>query len=532
MHFTKPVALLALLLSGGHALAQPAAVEERSIAELSGDLHSGRSTSVQLVQAFRRRIETMDRVGPALHSVISLSGVAIQEARQLDDERRAGHLRGPLHGIPVLIKDNIETRELPTTAGSLALAENRTGRDAFAVARLRAAGAIVLGKANLSEWAQIRSMHAPGGWSALGGLTRNPYALDRSACGSSSGAAAAVAASFAAASLGTETNASIVCPAAVTGLVGLKPTVGLVSRTHIVPLSPSQDVAGPIARSVADAALLLTAIAGTDPTDPSTAEADARRQDYAASLQPQALQGARLGVVRSGGVSPATMEVFETALAALRQAGAELVEIGNYDEVPARERQLPILLTEFRASIDAYLPTLPASVHPRTLEQLIAFNRAEPRETAAFDQSTFERALAAPGIDDPGYRETLATARRLAGADGIDRLLREHRVTALVAPSASPTAVVDLVNGSRPMGMLTSLPAIAGYPHLTVPMGLVKGLPVGLSLIGPAWSEATLLAYGYAFEQQAKARRPPTYAITAAALRPYRGAGIADCTRC
>ncbi len=492
------------------------AIEERSIDQIAAALAAGRTTSRELVAAYGARIARIDRAGPRLNSVIALDPQADAEARALDRERRQGHLRGPLHGVPILIKDNIESRgPLPTTAGSLALAANVTGRDAEVVARLRAAGAIILGKTNLSEWANMRSSRSSGGWSAVGGLTRNPYATDRTACGSSAGSAVATAASLATAAISTETDGSISCPASMTGLVGLKPTVGLVSRRHIVPISHRQDSAGPMARSVRDVALLLTAMAGSDPGDPATAQADAHRIDYAAALDLQALRGRRIGVMRfATGFHPRVDALFDAAIADLRAGGATIVEIAAFDTKPVRDAEAALLPAEFRSDLNAYLATLPARVPSRTLAALIGFNRNRAKqEMPWFGQETFEKAEATQGTETPGYAEAAATATRRAGADGIDAMLARDRLDALIAPTTGPAATTDLVNGTRYSGGSAALlPAVAGYPHLTVPMGQVDGLPVGLSLIGPAWSEARLLALGYAYEQATHRRVAPSYA--------------------
>ncbi|MDE8652506.1 amidase [Novosphingobium album (ex Liu et al. 2023)] len=496
------------------------AVEERSLADLSTALATGRTSARALVEAYLARIRAIDDAGPAINSVIAVNPQALAEADRLDAERRAGKARGPLHGIPLLIKDNIETADpMPTTAGSLALKDNLTLRDAPFVARLRAAGAIILGKTNLSEWANIRARRSTSGWSAVGGLTRNPYALDRNACGSSSGSGAAGAASLAAAAIGTETDGSITCPAAINGLVGLKPTVGLVSRNRIVPISHSQDTAGPMTRDVRDAALLLTAMAGSDPADPATAGADAHPTDYAARLSPDALKGKRIGVLRFAiGSDPKTAAVFETALADLRGAGATLIDIAD---LPGRDKlgdaETTVLITELKADLNTYLATTPPAVRTRTLADVIAFNRAHAAaEMAWFDQGLFEDAQATRGLDDPAYRAAREQSRRLAGPEGIDRLLRENTLDLLVAPTTGPAWTTDLVNGDHfGDGGAGDLAAVAGYPHLTVPMGLVQGLPVGLSFIGPAWSEAELLSAGYAYEQATHRREPPRYRPTA-----------------
>lgn len=420
----------------------------------------------------------------------------------------------PLFGVPILIKDNIETRELPTTAGSLALANNDTERDAPLVARLRAAGAIIIGKTNLSEWANIRSGESSSGWSAVGGLTRNPYDLSRSACGSSSGSAAAVAAGLAPAAIGTETDGSITCPAAMNGIVGFKPTVGLVSRTHIVPISESQDTAGPMTTTVEDAAILLTYMAGTDPLDPRTAEADARRTDYRAALDPDSLNGTRIGVARFlTGYSPETDAVFEQRLQDLRDAGAILVDITEGPDMAEIGRnEILVLLTELRVGLNAYLAsTDPAEVPTRTLAELIAFNQATPAELEHFGQEFFEAAEQTRGLDDPAYIAARATSLRLAGPEGIDRLLAENDVEILIAPTTGPAWEITLGDGDSFSGSASQLPAVTGYPHLTVPMGFVGDLPVGMSFIGSAWSDARVLSLGYAFEQRTQARRPPRF---------------------
>jgi amidase len=508
-------------------------VVERSIAELGADMAAGRVTAEALAAAYLARIDAVDRAGPTLRSVIAVSPRALDDARAMDAERAASRVRGPLHGVPVLVKDNIETADgLATTAGSLALQHNVTRRDAPIVARLQAAGAVVIGKTNLSEWANIRSGASISGWSAVGGLVKNPYALDRSAGGSSSGTGAAIAASLAAAGVGTETDGSITCPASFAGLAGLKPTLGLVSRTHIVPISHSQDTAGPMGRSVADIAALLTAMAGSDPADPATAEADARREDYVAALAGASLAGKRLGVLGfAAKVTWAVDAVFAEALATLRAEGAEIVAVNDYEPPEDLGRnEFTVLLSDLKADLNAYLATTPGSVKARTLADLIAFNAATPRETLLFGQDTFERADAMLGADDPAYAKARADCLRATRAEGIDKLIGEHRLDALIAPSYAPAPRVDVVSGDFRIGRSPGrLAAIAGYPHLTVPMGQVRGLPVGLSFMGPAWSEATLLAMGHAFETAARVRRAPTYAASletgdevAAAMSPVR----------
>jgi amidase len=489
-------------------------VVETSIATLAADMAAGEVTAEALVAAYRARIEQVDWSGPTLRSVICLSPTADEDARALDAERRAGRVRGPLHGVPLLIKDNIETDDgTPTTAGSLALIDNVTLRDAPLVRRLKDAGAVILGKTNLSEWANSRSSHSISGWSASGGLVKNPYALDRSAAGSSSGAGAAIAASLAGAGVGTETDGSVTAPSSFAALVGLKPTVGLVSRSRVIPISHSQDTPGPMARSVEDAAILMTAMAGSDPADAATAEADARRTDYAAALIGATLAGKRLGVLpHESRLRPAAADaVFAAAVARLREQGADVIEVEFEAPADLGKDELAVLLTELKVGLNAYFATTPAAVPVRSLADLVAFNRATPRETVLFAQELLERAEATFGLDDPAYLKARANGLRAAGAEGIDRLLAAGRLDALIAPTYGPAARIDINGDHFWGGGASSLPAIAGYPHLTVPMGQVQGLPIGLSFIGAAWSEAALLALGYAFEQATQARRAPTY---------------------
>jgi amidase len=465
-----------------------------------------------LVTDYRARIE---RLNPDIHAVIGLNPGAMDEARASDGRRAAGRARGPLDGLPILVKDNIGVAGLPTTAGSLALAANVRSTSAPVVARLEHAGAVILGRTNLSEWANIRSEHSTSGWSAVGGLTRNPYMLDRTACGSSSGSAAAVAAGMAAAAIGTETDGSISCPSSMNGLVGLKPTVGLLSRTGIVPISHTQDTAGPIAHTVRDAAMLLTAMAGSDPADPATTDADAHRTDYTKALDPHALAGVRLGVARFllKGFTPQTLGVFNRALAVLRAQGATLVNVDDYDPAKTGKNENLVLLTELKADLDKYLAGSPPAVKTRTLAQLIAFDEAHPEELTWFGQGFFVKAERTKGLRDPAYVKAHDANLRLAGPEGIDRLLREHRVVAVISPTQNPASVIDLVNGDAGLsGGDSSLPAVAGYPYITVPMGEVHGLPVGLSFIGPKWSEARLLGLAYSYEQASHAARPPTFA--------------------
>lgn len=489
-------------------------VVEKSVAEMQDDMSAGRITSEELVRVYLSRIQKIDRAGPTLRSVIALNPHALDDARRLDAERRQGHIRGPLHGIPLLVKDNIETDDgTATTAGSLALKANVTLRDAPLIRRLKAAGAVILGKTNLSEWANIRSNHSISGWSALGGLVKNPYVLDRSACGSSSGTGAAIAASLAAAGVGTETDGSVTCPAAVAALVGLKPTVGLISRSGVVPISHSQDTPGPMGRSVKDVALLLTAMAGSDPADAATGLADSHRHDYAATLAGASLKGKRLGILTfATGLSPADDRVFATAVATLKAQGAQIVELKSY-KPPATlgDEETSVLMSELKTGLNAYLAAAPKSVGVRSLTQLIAFNRNNPREMVLFGQELFEKADATTGLDDPNYLKARSDSLRQAGSEGIDKLIADNRLDALIAPSYSPACRIDVVAGDNVSGNSSGLPAIAGYPHLTVPMGQIDGLPVGLSFIGRAWSEDRLLALGYAFEQATHARKPPNF---------------------
>ena len=524
-------ALLCATLSGLLArsnvaiAATPFDVVGKNIAQLAGAQAQGHVTSLQLVDAYLARIARMDRAGPALQSVLALNPDARAQARVLDKERAAGHLRGLLHGIPLLIKDNIETADpMPTTAGSLALAANRGGRDAPLVARLRAAGAVILGKTNLSEWANIRSTSSVSGWSAVGGQTRNPYALDRSACGSSSGSAAAVAASLAAAAIGTETDGSITCPASMNGLVGIKPTVGLVSRTFVVPISHSQDTPGPITHTVADAALLLAIIAGTDPQDPATREADVHRPGAAAAAAAN-LSGVRIGVTPAGNALPGVNALLASTVQRLVAAGAIVVQA----EAPADadrlgDLELTVLLTELKADLNSYLATTPPAVTTRTLADVIAFNRAQAvREMSFFEQELFVRAQSTAGLGDAGYRQALESSRRIAGRDGLDKIFAAHQLQALIAYTEGPAMPIDPINGDAINGSGPGkLPAIAGYPHLTLSMGLVRGLPVGLSIIGPAWSDGAVLSLGAACERLLGPIPPPTYARTSAQLLDQR----------
>ncbi len=484
----------------------------RSLSELRSDLDSKKTTSVALVEALTQRIDAIDRNGPQLRSIIAVNPDAIAQARALDKELRAKGARGPLHGIPVLLKDNIESADpMPTTAGSLALIDNVTGRDAPIVANLRAAGAVILGKANLSEWANFRSDDSISGWSAVGGLAKNPYVLDRSPCGSSAGSAVAVAAALAPVSVGTETDGSIVCPAAMNGVVGLKPTLGLLSGKHIIPIAHSQDTAGPMGTNVKDVALLLAAMVGATPAcDPPASGCS--KSDYTKGLAPTALNGKRVGVFRfAAGRNTNIAPIYERALAHLKDGGAILVELQPPKLDRLFEAEDTVLHAEFKADLNAYLARTPSKVRARTLSQLIEFNQQTPAELALFGQDTFEKANAMAPLSDAGYIKALADSKRIAGIEGISSLLAEHRLDLIVAPTTGVAWRIDTVNGSRFPGSFSSMPAVAGYPHLTVPMGELKGLPLGMSFIGAPWSEDVLLAAGFAFEQRAKARIVPQF---------------------
>ena len=509
--------LLALLCCACQPAAAPSTeapfpYQEASIAELQARMSAGELDSTTLTEAYLARIAALDRAGPGLHAVIELNPDARREAAQRDTERRAGHMRGPLHGMPVLLKDNIAATPMHNTAGSLALQGFRPGRDAFLVQRLRQAGAVILGKTNLSEWANFRSTRSTSGWSAVGGQTLNPYALDHNPCGSSAGSAVAVAANFAVAAIGTETDGSITCPAAVNGIVGLKPTVGLVSRDGIIPISFSQDTAGPMTRSVADAATLLTAIAGRDDADPATATMPGRAvYDYNARLHTDALRGARIGLLRNPlSERPEIKPVIEQAVAALREAGATVIDT----ELPTAgqwgQDEMTVLLHEFKAGLPRYLQQWQAPV--TTLAGLMAFNREHaPREMQYFGQELFEQAEAAGALSDPAYIAARSNARRLAGPEGIDAALRAGQLDALIAPTTGAAWRTTLGDGDDYPGGNYGAAAVAGYPSLNVPMGHANGLPLGLLFMGTAWSEPRLLELGYAYEQRTRARKPPTF---------------------
>jgi amidase len=509
----------------GAAAPEPAAppafeLEEVAIAELAAGMSAGKWTARSLVESYLARIAAVNERGPVLRCVLEVSPDVLAEAEALDAERRAKGPRGPLHGIPILLKDNIATHDrMTTTAGSLALAGSIPPRDAFVAARLRAAGALLLGKTNLSEWANFRSTHSSSGWSGRGGQCRNPYALDRSPSGSSSGSAAAAAASCAAAAVGSETDGSIVSPSSMCALVGIKPTVGLLSRAGIVPISHSQDTAGPMARTVADAAALLGAMTGVDPRDEATRASRGRAlADYARFLDPKGLAGARLGVARAHyfGGNPAADRAVEAAIAELKRLGAVIVDpadiatAGKFDD-----SELEVLLYEFKADLNRYLAELGPQAPVRTLQDLIAWNESHrAQEMPYFGQELFAMAQKKGPLSDAAYQEALAKSRRLARSEGIDATLAKHKLDAIVAPTGTPAWLIDLVNGDPSSLSSSSAAAVAGYPSVTVPAGDVFGLPVGISFIGPPWSEGSLIRYAYAFEQGTRHRKPPRFLPT------------------
>ena len=493
---------------------------ELDIADLQQRMQQGELDSRTLTRAYLERIAGIDQAGPQLNAVIELNPDALKEAALRDMERKTNAVRGPLHGIPILLKDNIGATPMANSAGSLALKDFRPQTDAFLVKRLREAGAVILGKTNLSEWANFRSSRSTSGWSARGGQTRNPYALDRNPCGSSSGSAVAVSANLAAAAIGTETDGSILCPAAVNGLVGLKPTVGLVSRDGILPISYSQDSPGPMTRSVADAALLLTILAGRDDADPATWNAAWNTTlDYHSRLKPQALQGARIGVLRSKfSIHPDAAAAMEVALQTLHEAGATLVDVEIPTEGQWQADETTLLLYEFKAGLERYLQKHDAPL--KSLTQLIGYNQQyATSEMPYFGQELFEQANAKGGLGEEAYISARSRARRLAGQEGIDAVLKPQKLDALVAPTTGPAWLTDTAKGDAFPGAGYGAAAVAGYPSLTVPMGSSSGLPLGITFMGTAWSEPRLIELGYAYEQLTRARKPPEYRASAAAQK-------------
>ena len=496
-------------------------LEEATLAGLQEDLRAGRTTSRELTRKYLVRIGAMDKAGPALHHVIETNPEALAIAEGLDAERKQKGPRGPLHGIPVLVKDNVATADrMQTTAGSLALAGAAPPGDSFVAKKLREAGAVILGKANLSEWANFRSTHSSSGWSARGGQGRNPYALDRNPCGSSSGSAAGVSSNYCAVAVGTETDGSIVCPSATNGVVGLKPTLGLVSRSGIVPISHSQDTAGPIARTVADAAILLAALAGPDPSDPATAASAGHVEpDYTRFLDPGGLRGARIGVAREKffGYSKPADALIEAAIKDLERLGATIVDpadiphAGEYDDA-----EFEVLLYEFKADLEAYFRTWAPGGRVKTLKDVIDFNeRNRVSELRYFGQELMVMAEEKGPLTDPAYLEALATCRKLSREEGIDAVMNANRLDALVMPTGGPAWTTDLVNGDHYLGGSSTPAAVSGYPSITVPAGFVFGLPVGISFVGRAWDEPKLLKLAFAYEQGTHHRRPPRFLPTA-----------------
>ena len=476
--------------------------EEASLSGIQERFDRQTLTAEALTHLYLKRIVELDQQGPALRSVIEVNPDAAEIARSLDAERKAKGARGPLHGIPVLLKDNIDTADrMQTTAGSLALVGTRPARDAALVKRLRAAGAVILGKTNLSEWANFRSTHSTSGWSGRGGQTHNPYALDRNPCGSSSGSAVAVSANLCMLAVGTETDGSVVCPAAMCGIVGIKPTLGAISQAGIIPIAHSQDTAGPMARSVRDAAILLRALSGV------------RNQDW--SFDPDGLRGARIGVARQYfNIGPAVTAIMEAALQVMKEAGATLVDPADLPTFETwRDTETEVLLYEFKADLNSYLATRQAQV--RSMADCIEFNRVHrDREMPYFQQELMEQAQAKGPLTEKAYKDALARNRKLTGKDGIDAVVKKHKLDAMVGPTAGPAWLTDWVGGDRADSGCASPPAVAGYPHITVPAGQHFGLPIGLSFFGVAWSEPTLLRLAYAFEQASKARRKPDFRPT------------------
>jgi amidase len=501
-----------------HVLSGTSVLEE-GVLQQQERMRSGKLTSHALTTQYLARIRAVDQAGPRLNAVIELNPDALRIAGELDRERAAGKVRGPLHGIPVLLKDNIATADrMSTTAGSLALDGVRASRDAHVAAQLRAAGAVILGKTNLSEWANMRSTHSVSGWSGRGGLTRNPYALDRNCSGSSSGSGAAIAASLATVGVGTETDGSIVSPASICGLVGIKPTVGLVSRSGIIPIAGSQDTAGPMARNVSDAALMLAALAGIDADDAATAASAGKAADYARALDKNALKGRRIGVARNFfGHNDAVDAAIEQALLVLKAQGAILVdpvEVPNSHKYDDTETE--VLLYEFKPGLAAWLKNYAPDAPIANMADLIAFNKKDKaREMPYFAQEHLLASEAKAGLDSKDYLAALANNQRFTREEGIDQVLREHRLDALVAPTGGLAWLTDFINGDHYGGSFSSPAAVAGYPHITVPAGLVHGLPVGLSFVGAAYTEAALIGMAYAYEQASLQRRPPRFPASA-----------------
>lgn len=494
-------------------------LDEITISQLADGMSSGKYTARAIAEKYLARIEAIDRHGPALNSVIEINPDALEIAEKLDAERKEKGSRGPLHGIPILLKDNLDTADkMMTTAGSLALVGSKPSKDSFVVQRLRAAGAVILGKTNLSEWANIRSTHSTSGWSGRGGQTKNPYALDRNPCGSSSGSGAAVSANLCVAAIGTETDGSIVCPANANGVVGIKPTVGLTSRTGIIPISHTQDGAGPLARTVRDAAIVLGTMVGVDAEDAASSLSQGKGlNDYTKFLDPKGLNGARIGVVRKYfGFSDSVDRLMEGSLSVLKSQGAVLVDpveietLGKFDE-----SEFTVFLYELKTNLNKYLERLGPSAPVKNLREVIAFNeKNRDKEMPFFGQDIFVHSEAKGPLSEKEYVDALAKNRLLARAEGIDAVMDKHKLDALVAPTGSPAWPTDLVNGDHSGGGSSNAAAVAGYPNINVPAGNLWGLPVGLSFFGRAWSEPTLIRLAYAFEQATKARITPKFLPT------------------
>jgi amidase len=496
--------------------ANPAAssILDAGVLQQQAQMQAGKLSSHSLVSQYLARIAVIDKRGPRLNSIIELNPDALKIATEMDRERAAKKVRGPLHGIPILLKDNIATGDkMSTSAGSLALAGVRASRDAHVAAQLRAAGAVIIGKTNLSEWANMRSTHSVSGWSGRGGLTKNPYALDRNTSGSSSGSGAAIAASLATLAVGTETDGSIVSPASTCGLVGIKPTLGLVSRSGIIPIAHSQDTAGPMTRTVADAALMLAAMAGVDPDDPITKEGAGRSTDYAAALVKDGLKGMRLGVARNFfGSGDGVDAVIERELAVLKAQGAILVDVKlpNIDKYGDSETE--VLLYEFKPGLEAYLAGYAPHAQIKNMAELVAFNiRHSDKEMPFFAQEHLVKSQAKVGLGEKEYTDALANNHRYSRDEGIDQVMKEHKLDALVAPTGGPAWLTDFINGDHYGGSFSSPAAVAGYPHITVPAGYANGLPIGLSFVGGAFSEAALIRMAYAYEQATLHRRAPRF---------------------
>lgn len=492
-------------------------LDEITVADLGERMRRGALTAESIAELYLERIEEIDRHGPTLRSVIEVNPDALEIARSLDAELKAKGPRGPLHGVPVLLKDNIDTADkMQTTAGSLALMRAPTPQDSGVAQRLRAAGAVILGKTNLSEWANFRSTHSSSGWSARGGQTKNPFALDRNPCGSSSGSGAAISANLCALAVGTETDGSVVCPSSMCGIVGIKPTLGVISRSGIIPVAHSQDTAGPMGRTVRDAAMLLGALTGVDARDAATqASAGKTYADYTQFLDPNGLRGARIGVARQYfNIGPAVTAVIEDCITLMRDAGAQIVDPADLPSYETwRETELQVLLYEFKADLNAYLAARGSTVG--SLEQCIAFNRAHrAQEMPFFEQEIMEQAQQKGPLSEKAYKDALATNRRLTRKEGIDAVLGKFKVDAIVGPTAGPAWLTDWVDGDRIDSGCASPPAVAGYPHITVPAGFKFGLPLGISFFGAAWSEPKLIKYAYAFEQARRARRKPEFLPT------------------